>query len=337
MLSIAPELTGASLRSFLMYSVNSNVGSCIADHSESGGILNAYQAIRAVQQHRPHMTSWIRTPQQLYAMRFNPAGHFILENDIDLSVLGNWNPIHYFSGILAGSNRTIRNLSISIPTTNFSSEQSFGLFRRSSGSIRFLTLDNVNIRTAGSQHSGSWIHVGTVAGINLNGGEISSVTVRGGTNRHIDIDRVNANVGGLVGENHGMIISSNNHARVAGIGDLGGIAGANRATGRISWATNWGEVSYWHRTVRSIGGIVGANAGAAGAVVGNTNRGHIHARNELTDRARMGTIIGYNRSTFSTNNVNHGTWHVTYRNPWIGTNQGVYAFKNHGARVGRQE
>ena len=69
----------------------------------------------------------ITTAEELSNIRNNLAGDYVLENDIDLSSIANWQPIgtlaNPFTGILDGNGKTISNLTINRPT-----EDNIGLF-----------------------------------------------------------------------------------------------------------------------------------------------------------------------------------------------------------------
>jgi hypothetical protein len=69
----------------------------------------------------------ITTAEELSNIRNNLAGDYVLENDIDLSSIANWQPIgtlaNPFTGILDGNGKTISNLTINRPT-----EDNVGLF-----------------------------------------------------------------------------------------------------------------------------------------------------------------------------------------------------------------
>ena len=270
----------------------------------------------------------IRNATQLDNMRLSPTSHFRLADSINIASLGRWQPIDTFRGTLDGNNFAINQLTMVISATRYNSEQFFGLFGRLYGTVRNLRLNQIHITSAGGQHEGSWVFVGGVVGRVMAGGMISQVTIASG---YTDVNRWNARVGGIAGESFGSIADSANSMRIGGVGNLGGIVGANQASGSVLFCVNFGEVTYWHRDARAIGGIVGWNRGA---VSSNTNRGNINARNTLNSRASMGTIIGHNEVTaaFNTSNQNfgiQGTANFTSGN-------GIFIFANSSGRVGRQ-
>ena len=96
----------------------------------------------------------IRTVEELDAIREDLYGWYVLENDLDLSGIANWNPIgeyegpyefapaewwrHAFKGIFDGQGHTIRGLRITAPRGD-----KFGLFgTMADGEIRNLRLED---------------------------------------------------------------------------------------------------------------------------------------------------------------------------------------------------
>jgi len=108
--------------------------------------------------------------------------------------------------------------------------------------------------------------------------------------------RDESRIGGLVGTNNGIIMSSVNRAALLGVGDVGGIAAANFAGGDIFGVHNHGNISFSNtQNTRSIGGIVGWNNG--GSVRGAINwatvayTGASSASRNLAPN--MGQIVGH--------------------------------------------
>ncbi|MCL2756048.1 MAG: M64 family metallo-endopeptidase [Firmicutes bacterium] len=202
------------------------------------------------------LPTYITTAQEFSAIRNTPDGHFRLANDIDLTNLGHyWNMIDYWSGILDGNGFTIYNLNLRIANTNFTSFQNFGLFRVLSGTVRDLTVSDINIYGP-VQHNGSWVHVGAIAGL-LDNGRIEHVTVRNGI---ITVHRQASAISGVVGWSRNSTIQN---ARVesvnlTGNGDMGGIVGYAERTTVSNSSNNHSIISLWiSRNNRSAGGIVG--------------------------------------------------------------------------------
>lgn len=76
-------------------------------------------------------------------------------------------------------------------------------------------------------------------------------------------------VGGIVGENAGSLVSCSFDGTVKGIEDVGGIVGRNTAEGRVSGCRFTGKLTGEHQA----GGVAGFNAGA---LLGCENRGEVN-------------------------------------------------------------
>jgi len=193
---------------------------------------------------------------ELSNIRFNPMGHFGLIGDIVLD--GYWTPIANFRGTLEGNNHTISNLNLHLSTTAYTTEQRRGLFSTLYGTVRNLTISNPNIYTQ-SQHGGTWVQVGALAGI-VRDGTISNVTISGG---NLTVRRQLARVGGIVGlANNSTIEHSHvNGITLGGNGDRGGAVGYLMNNSRIYRTTVYNStVNMWVSTRNSsAGGIVGVS------------------------------------------------------------------------------
>src|SRR5205823_144513 len=92
----------------------------------------------------------VNTPANLQSVGDNVSGNYALGRDIDASNISNFVPIgqlpgsgfSHFTGIFDGQNHTISNLTIA-PTGN--GHNHIGLFAYNGGTIRDLTLTNVNV------------------------------------------------------------------------------------------------------------------------------------------------------------------------------------------------
>jgi len=200
---------------------------------------------------------------QLSAIRYNPNGHFILGNDVILT--GQWLPITQLGpyGVLDGNGRTISGLTITGRTVA-QTGVNVGLFAINHGEIRNLRMTGVYI-IFGAEHGSAWSNTGAIAGINR--GRIENVVVAG----RIEVHRENSCLGGIAGQNLGVIESSQvgllnqaNSIVLFGNGDVGGTAGANLDLGTISRSSlHNGRISfYWNTVNRSVGGVVGYNDNA---------------------------------------------------------------------------
>ncbi len=165
-----------------------------------------------------------------------------LAADIDLTGK-EWTPIPGYTGTFDGDGKTITGLTI-----NKSTESNVGLFASiiEGGTVKNLTLDDVNI-TAGS-------NVGAIAGENR--GTIENCSVSGSvTSSNMSSDCV----GGIVGQNNGTITGCHSSATVEGIAYVGGIAGKSNAS--ITACSSTGDVTATGNSTNYsyAGGVVGQN------------------------------------------------------------------------------
>ncbi|MDR1328600.1 MAG: S-layer homology domain-containing protein, partial [Oscillospiraceae bacterium] len=166
----------------------------------------------------------IYTPQDLDDVRNNLGGKYILMNDIDLGIWGNWVPIgtgktNAFTGTFDGRGYKIRNLTINTST-------SCGLF----GDVEYATIKNIGMVDA------------NITGSNTFAGGIA------GTIYYSSID--NCYNTGIVSCSPDYPNSTNRYAGgIVGIADYSSISNCYN-TGNISAATNWGYTAY-------AGGIAG--------------------------------------------------------------------------------
>lgn len=207
----------------------------------------------------------------------------------------------------------------------FSCKINYGFFRELRGTVRNIRIGGT-INAPNQNAQSRYLNVGILAGLTTSSSVVESVITFGS----LSVQRVNSRVGGMVGDNGGIIRSSQSETTIQGTGHLGGIVAYNRIM--VQNSTNSGMILYtFVTTPRSIGGIVGINRSS---VAGNRNTGRIEATNNpLNARAQLGSIIGNNHTTpFNTTNTNTGT---TVANASSG-NRG-YVFAQHGGRVGRQQ
>ena len=177
-----------------------------------------------------------------------------------------WQPIggvfNSFSAIFKGNNYTISNLRIRRSIDNA------GLFARiqEAAVIDGVRLLNIDIKG----------DFGVGALVAYNEGEISDSGVSGGTLvSEGDIG------GGLVGVNRGVIVNSDMHADVRGVGKVGGLVGENK--GSIMNSCAGGDIA---ATQSYIGGLVGYNDGLI-------INGCAHA-NISVAASVVGGLVGYN-------------------------------------------
>lgn len=157
--------------------------------------------------------------------------------------------------------------------------------------------------------------VGGIVGMNAGGSEVNSVNIRTGRTVATKISATGENVGGIVGENLGMLgtgsktsfISARGNIIISGINNVGGVVGFNNST--TAALENCFVYDYQSRTTSSlyyapkiegsgknVGGIVGNNNGASitgcGVFSGNGATLFISATSGIG--AYVGGIAGFN-------------------------------------------
>ena len=208
-------------------------------------------------------------------MRNDPAQNLncTLAADIDLTGQ-DWTPIQGYAGTFDGDGKTITGLTI-----NQSTGSNVGLFASiiGGGTVKNLTLDNVNI-TAGS-------NVGAIAGENW--GTIENCSVSGNVKGNgLDSDSY---VGGITGKNQGTITACHSSATVKGI-NVGGVVGYN-AEGGVSACYSTGNVTAIKNSIASYsyaGGVVGQNDYLANLIA-------CYATSDVIGNGNYaGGVVGYN-------------------------------------------
>ena len=221
----------------------------------------------------------VSTLCQLQEIRYDTAAHYRLANDIDAKQSHEWRdrkgfpPIESFSGSLDGSGHSVLSLLINPGQTDH-----VGLFGRlNGGALQRLSLVNVTVRGRDA--------TGALAGSIAANGSINGSTVTGligGRDR----------VGGVAGENHGLIKLSHSESTVAGTVDsqghgntIGGLVGANFSGARIRSSHARGSVS----GADNVGGLVGRNAWG-------TRIRSSHARGSVSGADNVGGLVGLNQA-----------------------------------------
>ena len=220
--------------------------------------------------------SWqVGTLCQLHEMRYDTAAHYRLANDIDAKQSHEWRdgkgfpPIEFFSGSLDGSGHSVLNLLINPGQTDH-----VGLFGKlSGGALQRLALVNVTVRGGDA--------VGALAGSVEANGSINGSTVTGLIGGRFY-------VGGVAGENHGLIKLSHSESAVIGTTDsqrrsksIGGLVGKNFPGARIRSSYARGSVS----GAGSVGGLVGHNQASIY---------HSHAQSTVSGHQYVGGLVGNN-------------------------------------------
>ncbi len=212
---------------------------------------------------------------QLQEIRYDTAAHYRLANDIDAKQSHEWRdgkgfpPIESFSGSLDGSGHSVLNLLINPGQTDH-----VGLFGRlSGGALQRLALVNVTVRGRDA--------TGALAGSIATNGSIKLSTVTG-------LIGGRTNVGGVAGENHGLIKLSHSESTVAGTVDfqghgntIGGLVGKNFWGARIRSSHARGSVS----GADNVGGLVGLNQAPIY---------HSQAQSTVSGHHSVGGLAGYN-------------------------------------------
>ncbi len=226
----------------------------------------------------------IKTPQQLTAIRWFTAAHYILDAPIDMATTPelngeNWEPIGNrdkpFTGSFNGNNFWIDKLEINHPETDHN-----GLF----GYVVAATIENLKITNAtiyGNNRTG--ILSGQIIDSHINNIEVGG-----------EVNSYGEYIGGLVG----MAVNSTmsnciSHADVTGHKRVGGLAGYgitenSAASGVVAGVSVNGRESY------QIGGLIGQGYALNSSATGN-----------VTGGSEVGGLIGSGsaRGSFATGNV----------------------------------
>lgn len=243
----------------------------------------------------------ITTCQELQNMSLDLSGNYQLMNNVDclgieFRSIGNLtNP---FSGVLDGKNKTISNLIINFPESNYT-----GLFGVASGDVLNISLDSASITGAE--------FVGVLMGFQ-DGGTISNSHVSGEVNSYV----VDGDVGGLVGQlNSGEINDSHFSGNINAVSGnaIGGLVGFQQSGTTIS-RSYFSGIIYGEA---SVGGLVGAQFG--GTISSSYSRGN---SNIIATGYSVGGLVGWK---------NNGVILNSYS--FIGVNGGNEV----GGLVGRQD
>ena len=243
------------------------------------------------------VASWdndIYSVADLKALVNNPAGHYALRTDLDLSG-EEWVPLcdsyeNAFSGLFKGNNHTIRGLTMTTPR-DYS-----GLFGRcSGGTIKGVKLTDVNINISGLTGAS---YIGAVCGYAQ--GYIRECEVLGSITTIPVSPAYGVHTGGICGYtasksgmlNTGVTLCVNN-ANISGIRYVGGIVGL--AMAQCLLCTNNGNIT----SDLYAGGIIGCSKNERAESCLNTGG--------VSSSSHAGGIIGYvERSSLVTKCKNEG-------------------------------
>ncbi len=256
-------------------------------------------------------------------------GAFVLAQDVDLRnlrevafvIIGGFG--REFIGTFDGNGKEIRHLKIDEPTTDYVAL--FG-YIGAKGSVKDLTLVDVNI--IGREITGGLVGItyGTLDNVTVSGKVFSTNYGRaGGLAGHnlgtvrasrstADMTSEQSEIGGLVGQNSGVVVDSSATGSVSGDSNVGGLVGSNEGTITDSFAL--GSVS----GVFAVGGLVGDNGsngvlstsyasattfateGAVGGLVGR-NSGQVlssYASGSVAGgEGYSGGLVGFNSKTIT--------------------------------------
>ena len=217
----------------------------------------------------------------------------------DITLSGYWPPIgtsaNPFTGTYDGGGKTITGLKVD-RATNYN-----GLFGFvDGGTIRGVRLTNVAITitgignntgsVAGSIENGAMISncsaAGTITAYSTVGGiagSCSSDSIVEHCSSGVTVTGTGSRIGGVVGENYGIIKYCSSSGAVKGLGFTGGIAGDNFGSVQNCYATGSVTGTNFHT-----GGIVGDNVGTVE---------YCYASGNVSGDYCVGGIVGVNYST----------------------------------------
>lgn len=225
----------------------------------------------------------ISNPHQLQLMLLGLTANYSISAEIDALTTGNgndvWGPLgfvpvgnatHPFSGSLNGEKNRIKHLRINRTDNNV------GIF----GYTNNATISNVKILDATVVGANT---VGALAG-SFNGGSVSNIFSNGFVSGAFTFQSAKGdNIGGLIGQNSGLISYSSSSGGVYGGRYVGGLVGNN--LGAISRSASTANVNA--RTNFS-GGLAGRNAG---------NISNTYAAGDLISKNGFGGLVGINSVT----------------------------------------
>ena len=258
------------------------------------------------------------TPQDLYDIRNNMNGSYVLMNDIDLTSWGVWLPIGdgSFTGIFDGQGHVISRLKI----TGY--KQNSGLFGHLDGAaINNLGLEDVEIAVSTTYNT---VYAGGICGYSKNS-SIENCYVTGSIAAYVD----GAYVGGICGaiDNNSRINNCYNTGTISSSDTAGGICGIGNGT--IDRSINFGAVSASSPRLVYAGGISGQSSDTA--IISNCyNTAQISASTHVNYVATAGGISGsFNGTMYNCYNEGHinayNSYQVTYAGGMCGTSKGNIA------------
>jgi hypothetical protein len=247
----------------------------------------------------------IKTAAQFNAIRNNLSGHYVLEADIDLSGYANWepiglfealseaepenpNPAKVFSGTFDGNGHAISNITINQPQIYVG----VGLFGVNFGSIRNLTVKNVDA-------TGYYLAGGVVG---MQGGTLENITLNG-TNTITG----SQGVGGIAGVNFGAMSNCTATADIVVVDDpaaytLQNITYNGNSGGVLLGGMEGGSIADCTATGGSVTATAVNNCWGLGGFAGNIYKGPsiINCRAENititasgSNNSHVGGLVGF--------------------------------------------
>ena len=249
----------------------------------------------------------ISTPEQLYNIRKDLTGNYVLANDIDLAEFGSWTPIgepvldysdkkedegkvFHFTGSFDGNGYTISNMTID----NITADEEFnylciGLFGQvaavenvaNSGVVKNVILTNFKINLDGLQ---SRFYIGAIAGRVTSGGLVSHSSVQGEI-INPEGEYEDGFIDSLIGS-RAEPTENTYFGGAVGKLDNSGVTGCVNAGGSVAYVSTEGVI-----TSESV-----ADGVYAGGVVGYVEEGAVtHCNSSMNVKARYaGGLVGYN-------------------------------------------
>ena len=288
----------------------------VSNHAEMPGNSLEFSAGRGTAE-SPYI---IKTKEELNNVRNHMDAHYKLIADIafdekDFEKGGlfynegkGWLPIgdedNLFTGYFDGNNHMISGLVCRRPKEN-----NIGLFGVSGGTIKYLGMDECQITGAGNS--------GTIVGKNTKDGLVLDCFNRGDI-----VSTFGNDIGGIAGQNNGILRNCYNSGNLNSLGGAGGIACRNY--GLIELSYNTGNITAPASAVTGAGGVAASNSGEIRRCY---NTGQILMFFEKGGTAVAGGITGYN----------YGTVRISYNTGTISCVQVVqtsYDFVNFGGISG---
>lgn len=261
----------------------------------------------------PKLYMLVRNPFELYNIRNNLGGSYMLANDIDFADWGEkFSPIgiksnYAFTGNFDGLGFAIKNLDIDAENIG-----QVGLFAKVQGAaqIENFVLENGSVKLTLDENAPGSMTIATIGAVagetNENGG---TPTIRNVANENnITVVQTGGKktirVGGIAGQNGGTIETSFNAGNIDVVSSgsiyVGGIAGSFAKNAKISRAFNDGDIKAALKDAADTatlqaGGLVGTfnEINAASYIEESYNAGNVFAESDAANAVYAGGIVGF--------------------------------------------